>query len=228
MSKIPWIPGSFQNVLEAPKEQEAQWYINDHCIIVDPSDRIHWFGITWSNRHGYVGISLIEARIIGEGMNEAGLNAGLFYFPGYSPSSRFLRAAFYRNNALPLKTTLEAAPYYARWPGEMCRSETDRLHGRKSKNTPNRSRAFHVRRRHSTVNSFHDDFRFTVFTADSTGRMSITENAGLPAAGSPSPRPWGDRCGRTLPAARALARPTPCSGRACGSRMQAGPASSPD
>jgi choloylglycine hydrolase len=40
-------------------------------------------GITWTNRYGYVGISLVEDYIIGEGMNEAGLNAGLFYFPGY-------------------------------------------------------------------------------------------------------------------------------------------------
>ena len=40
-------------------------------------------GISWTNRFGYVGISLVENAIIGEGMNEAGLNAGLFYFPGY-------------------------------------------------------------------------------------------------------------------------------------------------
>ncbi len=40
-------------------------------------------GITWTNRFGYVGISLVEDYIIGEGMNEVGLNAGLFYFPGY-------------------------------------------------------------------------------------------------------------------------------------------------
>ncbi|HOP08579.1 MAG TPA: choloylglycine hydrolase family protein [candidate division Zixibacteria bacterium] len=46
-------------------------------------------GITWSNRYGYVGISLIEARIVGEGINEAGLNAGLFYFPGYGSLAPF-------------------------------------------------------------------------------------------------------------------------------------------
>lgn len=40
-------------------------------------------GVSWSNRYGYVGISLVADHIIGEGMNEAGLNAGLFYFPGY-------------------------------------------------------------------------------------------------------------------------------------------------
>lgn len=40
-------------------------------------------GLTWKGRYGFVGISVSEDRFIGEGMNEAGLNAGLFYFPGY-------------------------------------------------------------------------------------------------------------------------------------------------
>lgn len=46
-------------------------------------------GITWTNRFGYVGLSLIESRIIGEGMNEKGLNAGLFYFPHYGSLAPF-------------------------------------------------------------------------------------------------------------------------------------------
>lgn len=46
-------------------------------------------GITWTNRFGYVGISLVEDSIVGEGLNEAGLNAGLFYFPGYGSLSLF-------------------------------------------------------------------------------------------------------------------------------------------
>lgn len=40
-------------------------------------------GRTWTSRLGFVGISVSEDRFIGEGMNEAGLNAGLFYFSGY-------------------------------------------------------------------------------------------------------------------------------------------------
>jgi choloylglycine hydrolase len=40
-------------------------------------------GLTWENKHGFVGISVSDDRFIGEGMNEVGLNAGLFYFPGY-------------------------------------------------------------------------------------------------------------------------------------------------
>jgi choloylglycine hydrolase len=50
------------------------------CTSQLPKDRS---GISWTNRFGYVGISLVEDYIIGEGMNEVGLNAGLFYFPGY-------------------------------------------------------------------------------------------------------------------------------------------------
>jgi len=44
--EIPWIQGAFQNTLEAPNNAKGQWYINDHCILVDSSDQIHWFGIT--------------------------------------------------------------------------------------------------------------------------------------------------------------------------------------
>lgn len=36
-----------------------------------------------------MGLSLIESRIIGEGMNEKGLNAGLFYFPHYGSLAPF-------------------------------------------------------------------------------------------------------------------------------------------
>jgi hypothetical protein len=50
---IPWIKGAFRHVLSPPGMVEArktgskeQWYINDHCFLVDLSDRIHWFGIT--------------------------------------------------------------------------------------------------------------------------------------------------------------------------------------
>ena len=53
MSAIPWIPGTFRHVLSPPgmeqqgtAESKTQWYINDHCVFVDSSDRIHWFGIT--------------------------------------------------------------------------------------------------------------------------------------------------------------------------------------
>ena len=53
MMEIPWIKGCFRHVLHPPGmttdaagNAPEQWYINDHCFLVDPSDRIHWFGIT--------------------------------------------------------------------------------------------------------------------------------------------------------------------------------------
>jgi hypothetical protein len=53
MTPIPWIAGTFRHVLDPPGMEKARkagssepWYINDHCFIVDTSERIHWFGIT--------------------------------------------------------------------------------------------------------------------------------------------------------------------------------------
>ena len=50
---IPWIKGTFRHILNPPGMRDAratglkeQWYINDHCFLVDASERIHWFGIT--------------------------------------------------------------------------------------------------------------------------------------------------------------------------------------
>ena len=40
-------------------------------------------GSTWQSKLGFVGISVSDDRFIGEGMNEAGLTAGLFYFKGF-------------------------------------------------------------------------------------------------------------------------------------------------
>ncbi|MGF1777595.1 linear amide C-N hydrolase [Vibrio nomapromontoriensis] len=46
-------------------------------------------GLTWRSRYGFVGISVSDDRFIGEGVNEAGLNAGLFYFKGYGSLTPF-------------------------------------------------------------------------------------------------------------------------------------------
>lgn len=40
-------------------------------------------GMPFSARYGYVGISVEQKEFIAEGLNEAGLSAGLFYFPHY-------------------------------------------------------------------------------------------------------------------------------------------------
>ena len=40
-------------------------------------------GMTFTSRNGYVGLSVELEQFVVEGINEAGLSAGLFYFPGY-------------------------------------------------------------------------------------------------------------------------------------------------
>lgn len=40
-------------------------------------------GMSWKAKYGFVGISVVNDDFIGEGINEAGLNAGLFYFAHY-------------------------------------------------------------------------------------------------------------------------------------------------
>ena len=40
-------------------------------------------GMKFTSRYGYVGLSVYQPEFIAEGLNEAGLSAGLFYFPGY-------------------------------------------------------------------------------------------------------------------------------------------------
>ena len=40
-------------------------------------------GMSFIARHGYVGLSVEQEQFVAEGLNEAGLSAGLFYFPAY-------------------------------------------------------------------------------------------------------------------------------------------------
>lgn len=40
-------------------------------------------GLKWKAKYGFVGASVVVDQFIGEGINEKGLNAGLFYFPHY-------------------------------------------------------------------------------------------------------------------------------------------------
>lgn len=46
-------------------------------------------GHKWKAKYGYVGASVINDLFIGEGINEAGLNAGLFYFPHYGSLTKY-------------------------------------------------------------------------------------------------------------------------------------------
>ena len=40
-------------------------------------------GMKFASRYGYVGLSVEQKEFVAEGLNEVGLSAGLFYFPGY-------------------------------------------------------------------------------------------------------------------------------------------------
>lgn len=40
-------------------------------------------GMAFSSMYGYVGLAVVQPGWVVDGMNEAGLSAGLFYFPGY-------------------------------------------------------------------------------------------------------------------------------------------------
>lgn len=40
-------------------------------------------GMSFTARHGYVGLSVEQEQFVAEGLNEVGLSAGLFYFPAY-------------------------------------------------------------------------------------------------------------------------------------------------
>lgn len=46
-------------------------------------------GMSFSARYGYVGFAVEQKEFVAEGLNEAGLSAGLFYFPGYGKYEEF-------------------------------------------------------------------------------------------------------------------------------------------
>ena len=49
-------------------------------------------GMTFTARYGYVGLAVEQEEFIAEGLNEEGLSAGLFYFPGYGGYEDFNEA----------------------------------------------------------------------------------------------------------------------------------------
>ena len=46
-------------------------------------------GMTFEAHYGYVGFSVEQKEFVAEGLNEAGLSAGLFYFPGYGEYEKY-------------------------------------------------------------------------------------------------------------------------------------------
>lgn len=46
-------------------------------------------GMTFTSQYGFVGLSVEQEEFVAEGINEEGLSAGLFYFPGYGKYEDF-------------------------------------------------------------------------------------------------------------------------------------------
>ena len=46
-------------------------------------------GMVFKARYGYLGFSVEQKEFVAEGLNEAGLSAGLFYFPGYGEYEKY-------------------------------------------------------------------------------------------------------------------------------------------
>ena len=46
-------------------------------------------GLTWESKYGFTGISVSDDRFIAEGVNEAGLSSGLFYFKNYGSLAKY-------------------------------------------------------------------------------------------------------------------------------------------
>lgn len=46
-------------------------------------------GLKWISKYGFVGATVVIDKFIGEGINEKGLNAGLFYFPHYGSLEKY-------------------------------------------------------------------------------------------------------------------------------------------
>ena len=51
-------------------------------------------GMKFTARYGYVGLSVEQKEFVAEGLNEAGLSAGLFYFPNYGKYEDYCRGFF--------------------------------------------------------------------------------------------------------------------------------------
>ena len=57
---------------------------NDRSYTPDGVD-----GMTFTARYGYVGLAVEQKEFVAEGLNEAGLSAGLFYFPNYGQYEKY-------------------------------------------------------------------------------------------------------------------------------------------
>lgn len=81
--------------IQARTIEWSENYLNSNLIIL-PQEQLYKshmpngkIGLKWKGKYGAVGISVQDNSLIGEGINEVGLNAGVFFFPGYGKLSPF-------------------------------------------------------------------------------------------------------------------------------------------
>ena len=69
--------------------------LNSQYVIVPRGYTLHAYtpdgskGMAFTARYGYVGLAVEQKDFIAEGINEAGLSAGLFYFPNYGEYEKY-------------------------------------------------------------------------------------------------------------------------------------------
>ncbi len=74
-------------LIQARTVEYGDGYLNSELVITPRGQHFQSLtpagktGLKWTNKYGYVGISMMYPMFIGEGMNEKGLSAGIFYFP---------------------------------------------------------------------------------------------------------------------------------------------------
>lgn len=75
--------------IQARTIEWAYGELKSEYVIIPRGERLRSFtptgvnGLKFTSRYGVVGLSVVEKEFIAEGINEAGLSAGLFFFPDY-------------------------------------------------------------------------------------------------------------------------------------------------
>ncbi|WP_297599247.1 choloylglycine hydrolase family protein [uncultured Cetobacterium sp.] len=84
-----------KQIIQARTIEWSENYLNSEIVILPrnkeyvshmPNGKL---GYKWKGKYGVVGASVQDSSIIGEGLNEKGLNAGVFFFPGYGKLEPF-------------------------------------------------------------------------------------------------------------------------------------------
>ncbi|WP_407536444.1 linear amide C-N hydrolase [Cetobacterium somerae] len=84
-----------KEIIQARTIEWSENYLNSNLVIFPREENYvsHMpngkTGHSWKGKYGVVGISVQDDSLIGEGVNEVGLSAGVFFFPGYGKLAPF-------------------------------------------------------------------------------------------------------------------------------------------